>query len=315
MNWFKENPFLAGLIVATLAAAGVLGYLISQSVSAYSTSSESYTAAVAKLHSLQEKVPFPSEENLKAVKAGIDNYAARIQAFQSQLAKMKVPLDEKITPQQFQDGLRAAVNDIRAKAEAGGIGLPANFYFGFDQYQAQVPTEQAAPALYRQFRVIQTIITRLVDFKVASVDSVVRPPLPEEGGTVAQPAQPAAQKKPDAEKSEAKEPVLKRFPFDIAFTAEQGKFRVAFNSLLGSDQFLIVRSIEIQNTNPKAPSKNTGGTGSQPASNPFAAASEGGAAHGGGEKKSLQVILGRELLKATLHLDMLDFAEPAAPKK
>lgn len=301
MNWFKENPFLAGLVAVTLAAAGALGYLIFQSVSAYSVSSESYTSAVAKLHSLQNKVPFPSEANLKTLKAELDSYSDRIQAFQSQLAKMKVPLDEKITPQQFQDGLRTAVNDIRAKAEAGGVGLPANFYFGFDQYQTQVPSEQAAPALYRQFRVIQSIITRLVDFKVASVDSIVRPPLAEEVG-----AQPAGQKKPDAQ-----EPVLKKLPFDVSFTAEQGKFRVAFNSLLGSDQFLIVRSVGIQNTNPQAPSKNGGGSGSQPANNPFPSAADGSAR---GEK-SLQVILGRELVKATLHLDMLDFAEPTAPKK
>lgn len=303
MNWFKENPFLAGLTVITLAVAGVLGYLIFQSLTAYSASSEAYTAAVAKLHTLQNKVPFPSEANLKAVTAGLDNYSDRIQALQAQLAKMKVPLDEKITPQQFQDGLRAAVNDIRSKAEAGGVGLPANFYFGFDQYQAQVPSEQAAPALFRQFRVIQSIITRLVDFKVASVDSIVRPPLPEEAGT-----QSAGQKKPDAQ-----EPVLKRFPFDISFTAEQGKFRVAFNSLLGSEQFLIVRSLGIQNTNPQAPSKNAGVAGSQPASDPFSSATDGKA--GGVDKKSLKVILGRELVKATLHLEMLDFAEPAAPKK
>lgn len=304
MNWFKENPFLTGLVVVTLAAAAALGYLISQSVSAYSTSCESYTAAIDKLHKLQNKVPFPSEANQKALQAGLDSYSARIQAFQSQLAKMKIPLDEKITPQQFQDGLRAAVNDIRAKAEAGGVGLPANFYFGFDQYQTQVPSELAAPALFRQFRVIQSIITRLVDFKVASVDAVVRPPLPEELGT----------KQPEgSKKSDAQEPVLKKLPFDLAFTAEQGKFRVAFNSLLGSDQFLIVRSVGIQNTNPQAPSKNAGSGASQNANNPFSPSADG--SHGGPDKKSLQVILGRELVKAVLSLDMLDFAEPAAQKK
>ncbi len=304
MNWFKENPFLAGLVVITLAAAAVLGYLISQSVSAYSTSCESYAAAIAKLHSLQNKIPFPSEANQKALQAGLDSYSARIQAFQSQLAKMKIPLDEKITPQQFQDGLRTAVNDIRAKAEAGEVGLPANFYFGFDQYKDQVPSEQAAPALFRQFRVIQSIVARLVDFKVASVDSIVRPPLAEELGS----------KPAESKKSDAQEPVLKKLPFDIAFTAEQGKFRVAFNSLLGSDQFLIVRSVGIQNTNPHAPSKNAGGSGSQAANNPFSPSTDG-SVHGEADKKSLQVILGRELVKAVLHLDMLDFAEPVAPKK
>jgi len=294
MNWFTKNSFLAGLAAATLVGAGALGYLISQAALTYSASSEAYSAAVAKLHGLQNKVPFPSEENCKAIKTGLDDYSARIEALQSQLDKMEVPLDEKITPQQFQDGLRTAVNDIRAKAEAENVKLPEKFYFGFDQYQTQVPTEQASPALFRQFRVIQSLVTRLVEFKVASVDSIIRPPLPEEG---------PAPKKGD-------EPVVKRFAFDISFTADQGKFRAAFNSLLGFDPFLIVRSLEIKNTNPQAPSKASGEAATKPVNFPAAIAGDKP-----DEKKSLVVILGRENVKATLRLEMLDFAAPAAQKK
>jgi hypothetical protein len=299
MNWFKENPFLAGLAAVTLVIAGALGYLIFQAALTYSAALETYTADVAKLHGLQNKIPFPSTENLQATQVGLDNYSSQIQALQSQLAKMEVPLDEKITPQQFQDGLRTAVNDIRTKAEDGRVKLPDKFYFGFDQYQTQVPTEHAAPALFRQFQVIQSIVARLVDFKVASVDSVVRPPLPEEGNLPS-----------SAQKADSSETVIKRFPFDISFTAEQGKFRAVFNSLLGSDPFLIIRSLGIQNTSPQAPAK---ASGEAPAKleNPFGAT----AGDKRDEKKSLQVILGRELLKATLRMEMLDFAQPPATKK
>lgn len=302
MNWFKDNPFIAGIIAISVVISGVLGYLIFESVSSYSLASEDYTAAVAKLHSLQNKVPFPNDANLKAIQAGQEDHAERIKNLRFQLAKMEVPLDEKVTPQQFQDGLRTAVNDLRIKAEANGVKLPANFYFGFDQYQSQVPTERAAPYLHREFLVIQSIITRLVDFKVASIDAVNRPPLPQETPVAGAPA--AAQKKPDPA-----DPVLLRFPFDISFSAEQGKFRVAFNSLLGWEQFLIVRSLEIQNSSPLAPAKKSAEAAAAP--NPFAT-------NGGGpdkEQKNLQVILGRELLKVTLRLEMLDFIEPAAPKK
>jgi len=296
MNWFKENPFLSGLVAVALVGAGALGYLISQAAMSYSASLETYTVAVGKLHGLQNKVPFPSKENLKAIETGLADYSAHILALQTQLSKMEIPLDEKVTPQQFQDGLRTAVNDIRAKADAGRVKLPDKFYFGFDQYQTQVPTEQAAPALFRQFQVIQSLVARLVDFKVSSVDSVVRPPLPEEGR--------------ESKKSDSSDPVVKRFPFEISFTAEQGKIRAAFNSLLGSDPFLIVRSLGIQNTNPQAPAKVSGDSSAKPA-NPFPSA----AGDKEDEKKSLQVILGRELLKTTLRMEMLDFSEPAATKK
>lgn len=298
MNWIKDNPFLAGITAVCLVASGALGFFIFGSVSDYSNSSEAYTAAVTKLHTLQNKVPFPSEANRKAVQAGLDEYSSRIGKLQSHLAKMQVPLNDKITPQQFQDGLRTAVNDIRGKAEANGVKLPANFYFGFDQYQTQVPSEQATPFLNRQFLVIQSLIVRLVDFKVASIDGVTRIPLPQESGAAA-----AGRRRPDAS-----EPVLSRFPFDISFTAEQGKFRVAFNSLLGSDQFLIVRSLGIQNSNPQAPAKK----GTEPSALPPSLASAGTP---GKDETSMKVILGREMLKVTLRLEMLDFAEPTAPKK
>lgn len=300
MNWFKDNPFLAGIVVVCLIASGVLGYLILESSTAYTASSDAYAAAVAKLHTLQNKVPFPSEANLKAVQAGLADYSAGIGSLRSQLAKMEVPLDEKITPQQFQDGLRTAVNDIREKADANNVKLPANFYFGFDQYQSQVPSDQAAPFLNRQFLVIQSLIVRLVDFKVASIESVNRTPLPQE--TV---ASAGGQRKPDSN-----EPVLSRFPFEITFTAEQAKFRVAFNSLLGSDQFLIVRSVGIQNSSPQAPAKKEPETAGG-STNPFTPA----AGTSGKDQASLQVILGRETLKVTLRLEMLDFAEPVAAKK
>lgn len=298
MNWFKENPFLAGIVAVCIIGSGALGYLILESVSAYTASSEAYASSITKLHTLQNKVPFPSESNLKAIQSGLESYSSQVSALRSQLAKMEVPLDERFTPQQFQDGLRTAVNDIRLKAEANGVKLPVNFYFGFDQYQTQVPSEHAAPFLDRQFRVIQSLVVRLVDYKVASIDGIIRTPLPQES------AAPAATPK----KPESAEPVLSRFPFEISFTAEQPKFRVAFNSLLGSDQFLIVRSLTIQNSTPQAPTKK----GAEP---PVPNALAPAAGPPANDQTTLQVIFGRELLKVSLRLEMLDFAEPATAKK
>ncbi len=305
MNWFKENPFLAGLAAVTLFAAGALGFLLSQSAATYTASFEAYTDAVSKLHTLQNKVPFPSEENLGAIQKSIDTYSSRIHALQAQLAKMEVPLDENVTPQQFQDGLRTAVNDLRKAADTNGVKIPESFYFGFDEYQSQVPSAEAAPALYREFRLIQSIVSRLVDFKVASVDSIVRPALPVE-----MPAQAATQKNGDKAKSPAANPGFQRIPFDLSFTAEQAKVRVAFNSLLSSEQFLIVRSLSLQNTSTQAPPKISSEPSTAAPTNPFAAL----AGNADSEKKSLQVILGRELVKITLHLEMLDFSEPPAAK-
>jgi hypothetical protein len=297
MNWFKENPFLGALAAIAVVAGGVLGFFGFQFWTSYSLASESYTAAVTKLHSLQNKVPFPNEANLKTVQSALSDYSARIASLRSQMSKMEVPLDRTISPQVFQDGLRAAVNEIREKAAVNKVKLPENFYFGFDQYQTQVPTDAAAPFLHRQLVIIRALVDRLVDLKVTSLDGLVRLPLPEES------AAPAAGKQQPAEK------VFEKFPFEISFTAEQSKFRVAFNSLLANDQFLIVRSLGLQNSAPQAPVR--GGTEvAKPAPDPFATAGTPTSEGAGG----LQVILGRELVQATMRLEILDFTEPAAAK-
>ena len=152
----------------------------------------------------------------------------------------------------FQDDLRAAVNLITEKAAAAGVELPKGFYLGFSQYANSLPNERAAPALARQLGIINKIVTDLVDFKVRSIDSLERLPLPEESA-----AAPAPQQTESA-RQRGKEPQVNsvgitRLPFDLGFSAEQGKLRVALNSLLGSDQFLVVRNLTLENTSRVGP--------------------------------------------------------------
>jgi len=297
MNWFKENPFLAGLVAAAVIAGAAISFMVLQSWTAYTAASDSYTAAVTALHQLQNKVPFPSEANLKVAQTAVSDYSNKITQLRSNLSKMELPLDTTIAPQQFQDGLRAAVNDLKDRAAANNVKLPANFYLGFDTYQTQVPTDVAAPFLNRQLAVINALAVRLVDLKVQSIDSLVRQPLPQEALGA------ATAKAPDAGK------VLEKFPVEVSFTSEQSKFRVAFNSLLGSEQFILVRALGLQNTASQAPTRG-GAETATPTPNPFATGQPGSP----DAKTSLQVILGRELVQATLRLELFDFAEPPAAK-
>jgi len=297
MNWSKENPFLAGLVAAAVIAGAAISLMVFQSWTAYTAASDSYTAAVTALHQLQNKVPFPSEANLEVAQTAVSDYSNKITQFRSNLSKMELPLDRTINPQQFQDGLRAAVNALKDRATANNVKLPANFYLGFDTYQTQVPTDLAAPFLNRQLAVINALAVRLVDLKVQSIDSLVRQPIPQEAPGA------ATAKAPDAGK------VLEKFPVEVSFTSEQSKFRVAFNSLLGSEQFILIRAVGLQSSATQAPPRG----GVDPAKsvpNPFAT----GQAGSPDAKTSLQVILGRELVQVTLRLEIFDFTEPPAAK-
>ncbi len=302
MNWLKENPFLAGLAAITLIGAGVLGFMVfGQAMPNYEATAEAYGQAVRKLHELQGRVPFPSAENLTKSKAITEQYRVDLQALHQKLAAMESPLSTNIGPQQFQDSLRQAVNEITENAEKAGVTLPADFYLGFRQYANNLPAEQATPALARQLTVIKAMVQRLIDFKVHSIDRLDRMPLPQElgGASAANAGGNAPGNRPEGGRRDRQggggnKVLVEKFPLELAFTAEQSKFRVAFNSLMGADQFLIVRSLTVRNSNPAGPPVEEANAASSTASEEQA--------------KNLNVILGRELVQVTLRIEMLDFA-------
>ncbi len=303
MKWLQENPFLAGITAFTIVGAGVFAFLLSQALTRSQEATDGYNQAITKLHSLQERVPYPSVENLEKSKAQTAQYREQLLAIRKKLSSMEAPLDMAVGPQRFQDDLRASVNEVAEKAKEAGVGLPADFYLGFSQYANSLPSEQAAPYLARQLTVIKQLVLRLIDFRVQSIDALTRAALVQEGNAAAnpQPAQQANGQKKGGNASATPGKVLERAPFDISFTAEQSKFRVAFNSILSDNQFLIIRSVNVENTNQAGPP--VAQAEATPATAYTAPAAENA-------KKDLNVVLGRELVRVALHLEMIDFTDP-----
>ena len=312
MSWLRENSFLAGLAAATLVVGGALVFLMTQSMTQYQDALETYAQAVRKLHALQNRSPFPNAENFQKSRALAEQHKSELDSLRAQLAKMQEQGSADVQPQRFQDDLRTAVNQIVEKASAAGVALPKGFYLGFGQYANSLPNELAAPALARQLGIIEKIVANLIDFKVQSIDSLNRVALPEESAAFAQKTEdPAQRDRP----SEAKPGGLKRQPFDLAFTAEHGKLRVAFNSLLDSDQFLIVRNLAFQNTarvGPLVSRQGSTGTAPQAGEPPGGVSSSQGRPTAAGE---LNVVLGRELVKAAMRIEIIDLSAPSEPRK
>lgn len=292
MKWFKENPFLAGLAVITVLICGGLTFMAVQAMTQYNDTVAAYNDSVQKLHTLQNRAPFPSKENLDKLQGMEKEYKQELSNLRTKLVKLEPPLRPDVKPQQFQDELRVAVDELSKKASTAGVSIPKDFYLGFNQYVNSPPPDRAAPALARQLAVINLILNHLIDFKVHSIDGLERRQLPEEGPANAQKGGGAS---------------VERYPFDISFTTEQSRFRVAFNSLLTGDQFLLVRAVSVQNTVQEGPAI------AQPDQN-----QAGGAAPQPGAEdkaKDLNVIFGREMVKVTMRLEMIHFAETPEAKK
>jgi hypothetical protein len=310
VNWIRENSFLATLAAVTLVGCGALISLMLQAMARFEETSEVYAQAVRKLHTLQNRSPFPSVENLEKSQLLKGQYAEELGTLRGQLESMQTSASPDVQPQRFQDDLRAAVNLITEKAAAAGVELPKGFYLGFSQYANSLPNERAAPALARQLSIINKIVTDLVDFRVRSIDSLDRLPLPEESSAAPPAAQPERTDQRGKE-ADARGGGIVRQPFDVSFTAEQGKLRVAFNSLLDSDQFLLIRYLTLENTARVGPPISRAvapGSGSRPDQGPAARPANAAPAN------SLNVILGRELVKASMRIEIIDFPRPEEPK-
>ena len=283
MNWFKENTILSSILLVCLLIMVAIAYFASEAYTTYSAALESLTSENTNFSSLQKKSPYPTDDNLKIISEGKKKYIDALAALQERILKMETPL-EPITPQVFQDKLREGVNSLRATAQKNNIKLPEKFFFGFDEYQSQLPAPEAASALNRDFNVLQKLLISLLSLPVEAINSLER-----EAPPVATPTPTPAPKKSVETTPPPKTQILKT-TFKLSFTASQDKTRAAINMIPKSDAFLIIRSLTMENTKPTAPAKKDPAIPSKD-KNPT----------------SLQVLLGNESVKTDLSLEIIDF--------
>lgn len=325
MNWVQKNPFLTGYLAVTVIGAGALGYLLFSAHSNYTQVSENYDAQVARLQQLQNRTPFPSAENNAAYEKLTKEYQAKFEELRADVAKMQLPL-EQISPQAFQDRLRAVVSEVEQKAEQNGVTLPDGFYMGFDKYQATPPSDQAAAPLLRQLGGIKKVVDALLDVKVAAITSINRPPLPEERGGTPEPTPEPRRSSSSRRATEDQQPasdVVKSSSFDIVFVADQPRTRQALNSIVGSDTLFVIRNLTITNSAQEGPSRVAPAeeqSNEQPAStspdDALAALLGGGSettdttGSAGSEAPPMRMLVGNETLTVATRIEMVTITTP-----
>jgi hypothetical protein len=292
MDWFKNNPFLAGLVSLTALLAAASGYWLYSSLGRLTEQQEALESKRGEIESLQNSKPFPDQTNVKAAKEELKLTEETLNATR---AAFSVTLPS-ISPQAFQDALRGKVNDIVKKAQANDVALEDGFYLGFEAFEKQPPSPAEAPALALQLDAIYSAVSQLVNAKVKSIGAVAR--------EVSRPAgQPEAGEQPQRPKGkdQAGSSALDLRGFDLNFTAEQASFKNAFNGILASNPPIFVRLVAITNSSLAGPPKNGGEATMEPdvglASNEDAG--------------QIKPVLGRELLTVNLRLATAAPDEPA----
>lgn len=304
MNWIKENKFLTGFFAAMLVGLGVLGYFLYSAMGAYDEATARYTGLSSELSRLQNLPVSPSQKNLAALAAQKEEAVKVIAAFQTSLAAKTFPT-ESMSPEQFQDKLKATKNSVVEKA-GSKTKLPEKFFLGFDVYETRAPEKDAAAPLAHELKAIEWLMGQLIESGVTEVKSIKREPLPEESG-----------KKSGGEKGDKKgKNLVNSHPVEISIQCRQNALAPFLNALvsLKAPQFYIVRTISVKNQNEKGPPKVAAappppppaplpvGTpqpntpvATPPPPQPVAAAS---------------YIVGEEQIDVTMQIDIVDFAEP-----
>ena len=277
MNWIRENKFLSVFFGFVAVAAGALIFLIVQALGQYGDVDAAYKSQVTKLNNLQHQVPYPNSENLETYKAQKTTLNDEVSKVQQNLGKYQFPVED-MTPEQFQDRLRASVNAINDKAKQLGTKgvLPAKFALGFERYLTEPPNRDAAPLLGQELQAVEFIVNELLDRKIDSiVKDIDRAPLPEENN----------QKPP-------KDLVL-RHPIVVTFVSEQGRFRTMLNDIISSTkQFYIVSLIQVKNQKPVSPARASASAAPAPSAN----------------QGRLTFIFGAEKVEVTMKIEIVDFA-------
>lgn len=300
MNWFRQNPFLSAYILVVIIGVGVLAFFVNTQRSELTDLNDQFTAKVEQLRSLQNRQPFPNQENLEATRSSLESYASEIGNLRERLLQHEVAIPE-VTPAAFQDNLRQVVSDVEKRAAAAGTKLPEGFYMGFNLYRDILPsTPHLAGLLSRQLETISLIVNRLLELKVEEIVSLTRQNLPQE----------------DAIKiDETKLPILSKSPFAITFRSDQNKARSALNSIESTKKaFFIIRSIDIQNSEPNSPLRSAedamaGTTPSTPANDEATDPARHDIASIASPNQ-LKIIVGRESVTVGLQLEMVTFNIP-----
>lgn len=282
MDWFKQNPFTGGVLVVTALLVLAAGYFAMGAQTQLAEQQADFDNKVQQLTALRGNKPYPNAANVAAAEAELKKAQAMVAALDETVRQRSAAL-ASVTPQAFQDDLRAKVNEITKLAKERDTEIADGFYLGFEQYETQPPDPAAAPMLSQQLASINGVIRALLDARVQSIGPVQRDPLPvEKAGGAA---------KPDAKKAGGSG--LELAPFSISFTSEQSAAREALNGIVSAKPIVLVRLINVTNSRLDAPAKTADSpAGTSPLATEVAAA----------EPAAIPPVLGRETLTVAMRL-------------
>lgn len=321
MDWIRENKPLAAILGVIIAGSLALGYLLFGAWGSFSEAKENFLAQGAQVASLKSARLSPTEANLQAKRALVDEYAANVNRLGGTLLILQPPVIP-IKDIEFQTKLKAKIAETRQSATNAKLSLPAEFAFGFDEYTSSLPKAEAAAELSNYLDAMVELVKLLMLCGVQSLDVLERSKISlEQESAVAPPQQ--RNVRPGARQSTmamAAPSIHEARKVSIILTLDQGPLQLLVSRLANpSDMpfFTSLKVLRIENEMQEGPIRSSVSV-PQPEAPPEGTAETPAAATASNEIKapapaavdSIPVI-GRERLKVRMEIDLLKFLDAA----
>lgn len=302
-HWISENKTAASIGLAFLLVTGIGGWLTFQSWNDYSAAAQSYTDAVGKLTKLQQQNPFPSEANRIKLEADLNREQAAFENLTKALQSYRVPAFNELDkakpqnrPQLFQDALRSQVTAVKNSAASKGVTLPPSFYLGMEYYENRPPTPEETFQLARQLTVLNWIAEALASREnlILSEFSRVLPSSP------AKPAE-SSKKTTSPLEEKTKTPYETIGSMRVSFRCDQSSLRELLNTISSAPYFLVIESVQIQNSVTEPPRRNAPNQQEAQQQQPTDVQAT---------SQRLPIIVGREQMNVALKIRCLEFSAP-----
>jgi hypothetical protein len=318
MDWIRENKPLAVILGVIIAGSLALGYLLSDAWSSYTETKDAYLNMGSQVAGLKGSRLAPTEDNVKAKQAMVDEYAANVNRLGGALLILQPPV-QPIKDIEFQAKLKSKIAEARKAASLSKMALPPEFAFGFDDYTTGLPKSAAAAAeLSSYLDAMDELVKLFMQCSVQSVDLLERSKLAVEQDQVPPPSQGNSRGRTQAQQQVASS-ILEKRQISVILTLDQGPLQLLISRLANpSDMpfFTSLRLLRIENERQDGPLRSDvrlpevvpqpgRGTDAAPA-----AASDEIKPPPAAPVDSVPVI-GKERLKVRMEIDLVKFLEAA----
>lgn len=247
-RWFRDNVTVLIFSVSFLAILGGILLFLRGATTAQGTILSELETQQAELRRLLETKPYPSNENIDALKRDQEQIKRLYSLMQNAAAREVVQPPELNNPIDFSRLHSTILARLTESATNNNVSIGESFAWGFSRYGATFPCKNPAlkgddctrllRLLAKQMLIVERLGGLLISNKVDTISAIRRTEVEGGGGA-------DVLNVPITDNAKS---LYRVYPFEIQFTASTDALRSFLNSLVQADHLYLVRHVHIDST-------------------------------------------------------------------